>query len=100
MHWKAIIPSILSLIHILNKSELIEAMANTASLSKKDAEAALNAYTDEMCIRDRASGFCEADESFLTGESDAISKNGNDMLLAGSFIAVSYTHLLPTSKPR
>ena len=30
----------------MNKSELIEAMANTASLSKKDAEAALNAYTD------------------------------------------------------
>ncbi len=32
------------------------------------------------------SGFCEADESFLTGESDAISKNLNDTLLAGSFI--------------
>ena len=31
------------------------------------------------------SGFCEADESFLTGESDAISKNLNDTLLAGSF---------------
>ena len=30
----------------MNKSELIEAMANTASLSTKDAEAALNAYTD------------------------------------------------------
>ena len=30
----------------MNKSELIEDMANTASLSKKDAEAALNAYTD------------------------------------------------------
>ena len=30
----------------MNKSELIEAMANEASLSKKDAEAALNAYTD------------------------------------------------------
>ena len=32
------------------------------------------------------SGLCEADESFLTGESDAISKNVDDMVLAGSFI--------------
>ena len=39
-----------------------------------------------------ASGFCEADESFLTGESDAISKNGNDMLLAGSFIVSGSVH--------
>ena len=29
----------------MNKTELIEAIANEASLSKKDAEAALNAYT-------------------------------------------------------
>lgn len=29
----------------MNKSELIEAIAKEASLSKKDAEAALNAYT-------------------------------------------------------
>lgn len=29
----------------MNKSELIEAIANEANLSKKDAEAAVNAYT-------------------------------------------------------
>lgn len=29
----------------MNKSELIEAIANEANLSKKDAEAAINAYT-------------------------------------------------------
>ena len=39
-----------------------------------------------------ASGFCEADESFLTGESDAISKNINDTLLAGSFIVSGSVH--------
>ncbi len=38
------------------------------------------------------SGFCEADESFLTGESDAISKNINDSLLAGSFIVSGSIH--------
>lgn len=38
------------------------------------------------------SGFCEADESFLTGESDAISKNINEMLLAGSFIVSGSVH--------
>ena len=38
------------------------------------------------------SGFCEADESFLTGESDAISKNINDTLLAGSFIVSGSVH--------
>jgi cation-transporting ATPase E len=32
------------------------------------------------------SGFCEADESFLTGESDPISKNIGDTVMAGSFI--------------
>lgn len=32
----------------MNKSELIEAIAKEASLSKKDAEAALNAYTDAV----------------------------------------------------
>lgn len=30
----------------MNKSELIEEIAKTAGLSKKNAEAALNAYTD------------------------------------------------------
>lgn len=30
----------------MNKSELIEAIAKEANLSKKDAEAAVNAYTD------------------------------------------------------
>ena len=38
--------------------------------------------TDSVVV----SGFCEADESFLTGESDAISKNISDTVLAGSFI--------------
>ena len=38
------------------------------------------------------SGFCEADESFLTGESDAISKNIGDTLLAGSFIISGSVH--------
>ena len=39
-----------------------------------------------------ASGFCEADESFLTGESDAISKNVGETLLAGSFIISGSVH--------
>lgn len=39
-----------------------------------------------------ASGFCEADESFLTGESDAISKNLGEMLLAGSFVVSGSVH--------
>lgn len=37
-------------------------------------------------------GFCETDESFLTGESDAISKNVGDTLLAGSFIVSGSVH--------
>lgn len=32
----------------MNKSELVAAMAEKASLSKKDAEAALNAFTDAV----------------------------------------------------
>lgn len=32
----------------MNKSELVAAMAEKASLSKKDAEAALNAFTDTV----------------------------------------------------
>lgn len=32
------------------------------------------------------SGSCQADESFITGESDAVEKNPGDSLLAGSFI--------------
>lgn len=33
-------------VEMMNKSELVAAMAENASLSKKDAEAALNAFTD------------------------------------------------------
>lgn len=36
--------------------------------------------------------FCEADESFLTGESDAVSKNTGDTLLAGSFLISGSVH--------
>lgn len=32
----------------MNKTELIEAMANKAGLTKKDAEKALNAFTDTV----------------------------------------------------
>lgn len=32
----------------MNKSELVAAMAEKAGLSKKDAEAALNAFTDAV----------------------------------------------------
>ncbi len=45
--------------------------------------------TDSVVV----SGFCEADESFLTGESDAISKNVGDTVLAGSFLISGSVHV-------
>ena len=45
--------------------------------------------TDSVVV----SGYCEADESFLTGESDPISKNKGDSVLAGSFIISGSVHV-------
>lgn len=57
----------------------------------------LNSGMQIPCDSEIISGFCYANESLLTGESDLIEKKAGDKLLSGSFIASGEVYVKVTS---